>query len=90
MSSNNKYRVTFSSPYAAQHAVLPEVMLVKGLLNGFQIRVGGMLDREVLTLSTAGGGKDVAVDGGVVKGADATIIHTNLTEEHIIELGRHR
>lgn len=60
-------------------------MLVKSLLDRFQMRVGGMLGREVLTLSTAGGGKDAAVDGGVVEGADATIVHTNLTEEHVIE-----
>ena len=49
-----------------------------------------MLGREVLTLDTTGGGKDVEVDGGVVEGADATVVHANLAEEHIIELGRHR
>lgn len=75
--------------YAAQYSVLPEVMLVKCQLDRYQMRVGGMLGRKVLTLSTAGGGKDVAVDGGVVEGADATVVHTNLAEEHIIELGRH-
>lgn len=62
-------------------------MLIKGLLNAFQMRVGSILGREVLVLGTAGGGKDVSVDGGVVEGADATIVHTNLTEEHVIELG---
>jgi hypothetical protein len=60
-------------------------MLVKGLLYGFQMRVEGMLGREVLTLGTAGGGKDVAVDKGVVEGANATIVHTDLTEEQAIE-----
>lgn len=65
-------------------------MLIKDLLNAFQMRVGGMLGGEVLVLGTTGGGKDAAVDGGVVEGADATIVHTNLAEEHIIELGRHR
>ena len=64
-------------------------MLVKSPLNWFQIWVGGMLGREVLTLSTAGGDKDVSIDGGVVEGADSIIVHTNLTEEHIIELGGH-
>lgn len=53
------------------------------------MRVGGTLGREVLVLGTAGGGKDVSVDGGVVEGADATIVHANLAEEHIIELGGH-
>lgn len=48
-----------------------------------------MLGREVLTLNTAGGGKDASVYGGVVEGADATVVHTNLAEEHIIELGGH-
>ena len=65
-------------------------MLIKDLLNAFQMRVGGMLGGEVLVLGTTGSGKDVAVDGGVVEGTDATIVHTNLAEEHIIELGRHR
>lgn len=55
----------------------------------YQMRVDGMLGREVLTFGTAGGGKDVSVDGGVVEGADATVIHANLTEEHVIELGGH-
>ena len=64
-------------------------MLVKGLLNGFQMRVGGVLGREVLTLDTTGGGKDVAVDGVVVEGADATVVHTNLTEKHVIKLAIH-
>lgn len=64
-------------------------MLIKGLLNRFQMRVRGILGREVLVLGTAGGGKDVSVDGGVVEGADATIVHTNLAEEHVIELGGH-
>lgn len=48
-----------------------------------------MLGREVLTLGTAGGGKDVAVDGGAVEGADATVVHTNLTEKHVIKLAIH-
>lgn len=64
-------------------------MLIKDLLNAFQMRVGGMLGREIMTLGTAGGGKDVEVDCGVVEGADATIVHTNLTEEHVIKLGHH-
>lgn len=64
-------------------------MLIKGLLNAFQMWVGGIFGRKVLTLGTAGGGKDVVVDGQVVKGADATIVHTNLAEEHVIKLGRH-
>lgn len=51
--------------------------------------VGGMFGREVLVLGTTGSGKDVAVDGGVVEGADTPIVHTNLTEEHVIKLGRH-
>ena len=62
-------------------------MLVKCQLDRYQMRVGSILGREVLVLGTAGGGKDVEVDGGVVEGADATIVHTNLTEEHVIELG---
>lgn len=73
----------------AQYYILGDIMRDKGLLDRFQMRVGGMLGREVLTLDTTGGGKDVAVDGGVVKGADATVVHTNLAEEHIIELGGH-
>ena len=60
-------------------------MLIKGLLNRFQMRVRGILGREVLVLGTAGGGKDVSVDGGVVEGADAAIVHTNLAEVQIIE-----
>lgn len=44
-----------------------------------------MFMREVLMFGTACGGKDVEVDGEVVEGADATIVHTNLTEEHVIE-----
>ena len=56
-------------------------MLIKGLLNGSQIRDGSMLGREVLTLNTAGGGKDASVYGGVVEGADATVVHTNLRQE---------
>ena len=81
--------ILFQLVYAAQYSVLSEVMLVKGLLDRFQMRVGGMLGREVLTLSTTGGGKDVAVDGVVVEGADATVVHTNLAEKHVIELGRY-
>lgn len=64
-------------------------MLIKGFLNAFQMRVGGILCREVLTLGTTGGGKDVSVDGGAVEGADATVVHTNLAEKHVIELGSH-
>lgn len=64
-------------------------MLIKDLLNAFQMRVGGMLGGEVLVLGTTGSGKDVAVDGGVMEGADATVVHTDLAEEHVIELGGH-
>ena len=64
-------------------------MLVKSLLDRFQMWVGGMFGREVLMLGTTGSGKDVAVDGGVMEGADATVVHTNLAEEHVIELGGH-
>ena len=81
--------ILFQLVYAAQYSVLSEVTLVKSLLDWFQMRVGGMLGREVLVLGTTGGSKDVAVDGGVVEGADATVVHTNLAEEHVIELGRH-
>lgn len=59
----------------------------KGFLHWLESIVGGMLMREILLFGTAGGGKDVVVDVGVVEGADATIVHTNLTEEHVIELG---
>jgi hypothetical protein len=56
-------------------------MLIKGLLNAFQMRVGSMLGREVLTLGTTGGGKDVVVDVGVVEGADATVVQTDLMQK---------
>lgn len=42
--------------------------------------------RKVLALSTAGSGKDVVVDRGVVKRTDATIVHSDLMEEHIWRL----
>lgn len=56
-------------------------MLIKGLLNRFQMWVGGMFGREVLTLGTTGGGKDVVVDVGVVEGADATVVQTDLMQK---------
>ena len=81
--------ILFQLVYAAQYSVLPKVMLVKSLLDRFQMRVGGMLMRKVLMLGAAGGGKDPAVDGGVMEGADATVVHTDLAEEHVIELSGH-
>lgn len=59
----------------------PEVMLIKCQLDRYQMRVRGMLGREVLTLGTTGGGKGVEVDGGVVEGDDATVVHTTLRQE---------
>ncbi len=56
-------------------------MLIKGLLNAFQMRVGSMLGREVLVLGTAGSRKDVVVDVGVVEGADATVVQTDLMQK---------
>lgn len=56
-------------------------MLVKCQLDRYQMRVGSILGREVLVLGTAGGGKDVSVDGGVVEGADATVVQTDLMQK---------
>ena len=43
------------------------------------------LVREVLMSGTARGSKDMAVDGTVVECADSSVVHTDLTEKHVIE-----
>ena len=54
-------------------------MLIESLFERFELCIRRMFVREVLMFGTACGGKDVEVDGEVVEGADATIVHTNLT-----------
>ena len=60
-------------------------MIVKSLLNRFELCISRMFMREVLMFSTARGSKDMAVDGSVVECADSTIVHADLTEKHVIE-----
>ena len=60
-------------------------MLAKCLLNRFELCISRMFMREVLMFSTERGSKDMAVDGTVVECADATVVHADLTEKHIIE-----
>ena len=60
-------------------------MLIKSLLNRFELCVCRKLVREVLMSGTACGSKDMAVDGAVFECADSTIVHADLTEKHIIE-----
>lgn len=69
----------------AQHPILPKVMLVKSLFDRFELCIRRMFVREVLTLGTACGGKDMAVDGAVVECADSSVVHADLTEKHVIE-----
>ena len=56
-------------------------MIVKNLLNRFQMRDESMLGREVLMFGTARGSKDMVVDGSVVECADSTVVHADLTEK---------
>lgn len=60
-------------------------MLIKSLLNRFELCISRMFMREVLMFSTERGSKDMAVDGTVVEYADSTVVHADLTEKHIIE-----
>jgi hypothetical protein len=56
-------------------------MLIENLLNRFELCVRRMLVREVLMFGTARGSKDMAVDVGVVEGADATVVQTDLMQK---------